>query len=342
MDEILFDAIGAVGRVTLNRPKALNALTLAMTRQLDARLIDWAADDRIAAVVVEGAGDRAFCAGGDIRALYASMTTPGDRFSATFYRAEYTLNHRIHAYPKPYIALIDGVVMGGGVGISVHGSHRVVTENVLFAMPETGIGLFPDVGATHFLPRMPGALGMYLGLTGARLRAADVMYAGIGTHYVPRERLSELVDALLARPVDDCLAGLAADAGEPPLAEHRAAIDRCFAGATSEAILAALEAEGTEWAEATRATLATKSPTSLKVTVRQLRAGAALDFAAAMRLEYRVSQRFCADHDFAVGIRSVVIDKDNAPQWWPASLADVTEADVDAHFQPPPDGELLL
>ncbi len=342
MDEILFDVVGAVGRVTLNRPKALNALTLAMTRQLDARLIDWAADDRIAAVVVEGAGDRAFCAGGDIRALYASMTTPGDRFSATFYREEYTLNHRIHAYPKPYIALIDGVVMGGGVGVSVHGSHRVVTENVLFAMPETGIGLFPDVGATHFLPRMPGALGMYLGLTGARLRAADVMYSGIGTHYVPRERLSELVDALLARPVDDCLAGLAADAGEPPLAEHRAAIDRCFAGATIEAILAALEAEGTEWAEATRATLATKSPTSLKVTVRQLRAGAALDFAAAMRLEYRLSQRFCADHDFAEGIRSVVIDKDNAPQWRPASLAAVTEADVDAHFQPPPDGELLL
>jgi enoyl-CoA hydratase len=189
---------------------------------------------------------------------------------------------------------------------------------------------------------MPGALGMYLGLTGARLRAADVMYAGIGTHYVPPERLSELVDALLARPVDDCLAGFAADAGEPPLAEHRAAIDRCFAGATIEAILAALEVEGTEWAEATRATLATKSPTSLKVTVRQLRAGAALDFAAAMRLEYRLSQRFCADHDFAEGIRSVVIDKDNAPQWRPASLADVTEADVDAHFQPPPDGELLL
>ncbi len=342
MDEILFDVVGAVGRVTLNRPKALNALTLAMTRQLDARLIDWAADDRIAAVVVEGAGDRAFCAGGDIRALYASITTPGDRFSATFYREEYTLNHRIHAYPKPYIALLDGVVMGGGVGVSVHGSHRVVTENVLFAMPETGIGLFPDVGATYFLPRIPGALGMYLGLTGARLRAADVIYAGVGTHYVPRERLSELVDALLARPVDDCLAGFAEDAGEPPLANHRDAIDRCFAGATIEAILAALEAEGTEWAEATRAMLATKSPTSLKVTVRQLRVGAALDFAAAMRLEYRLCQRFCAGHDFAEGIRSVVIDKDNAPQWRPANLADVSEADVDAHFQPPPDGDLVL
>ncbi len=330
MDEILFEVVGAVGRVTLNRPKALNALTLAMTRELDARLIDWAADERIAAVVVEGAGDRAFCAGGDIRALYASMTTPGDRFSATFYREEYTLNHRIHAYPKPYIALIDGVVMGGGVGVSVHGSHRVVTENVLFAMPETGIGLFPDVGATHFLPRIPGALGMYLGLTGARLRAADVMCAGVGTHFVPRARLGELVDALAACPVEDCLAGFAA------------AIDRCFAGATIEAIITALEAEGTEWAEATRATLAAKSPTSLKVTVRQLRAGAALDFAAAMRLEYRLCQRFCADHDFAEGIRSVVIDKDNAPRWRPASLAAVTEADVDAHFQAPPDGDLTL
>ena len=341
MDEILFDVVGAVGRVTLNRPKALNALTLGMTRELDARLIDWAADDRIAMVVVEGAGDRAFCAGGDIRALYTSLTTPGDRFSATFYREEYMLNHRIHAYPKPYVALIDGVVMGGGVGVSVHGSHRVVTENVLFAMPETGIGLFPDVGATHFLPRMPGALGMYLGLTGARLRAADVMYTGVGTHYVPQARLSELVEALLTGPLDDCLADFTEDAGAPPLAEHRA-IDRCFAGATIEAIIAALKAEGTEWAEAALATLATKSPTSLKVTVRQLGEGAALDFPAAMRLEYRLSQRFCAGHDFAEGIRSVVIDKDNAPQWQPANLADLTEADVDTHFQSPPDGDLVL
>ena len=348
--DIRFEVTGAIGRVTLDRPKALNALTLDMTRRLDARLVEWAGDGRIGAVVIEGAGDRAFCAGGDVRALYESMRRPGDSLTADFYREEYTLNHRIFAFPKPYVALIDGVVMGGGVGVSVHGSHRAVTENVLFAMPETGIGLFPDVGGTHFLSRMAGELGMYLGLTGARLGAADAMYCGVGTHSVPRARLAGLVEALAetdfsgdaGRAADDTLVRFAADPGAPPLAGHRAAIDRCFAGDSVEEILGALEAEGGEWAANTLATLAAKSPTSLKVTHRQLREGRALDFAQAMRMEFRLSQHFCAAHDFAEGIRAAVIDKDNAPRWRPGELAAVGPADVERYFAPPAGGDLLL
>ena len=348
--DILFEVAGAVGRVTLNRPKALNALTLEMTRRLDARLIEWSADGRIGAVVIEGAGGRAFCAGGDVRALYQAMGRAGDPLPVEFYRDEYTLNHRVFAFPKPYIALIDAVVMGGGVGVSVHGSHRVATENVLFAMPETGIGLFPDVGGTHFLSRLPGALGMYLGLTGARLGAADALYCGVATHHVPRAQLGNLAAALAAAPFDGdardaasaVIARYAADPGPPPLADHRAAIDRCFAAGSVEEIVEALATEGGAWAGKTLAALATKSPTSLKVTHRQLRAGAKLDFAAAMRLEYRLSQRFCAGHDFAEGVRAAVIDKDNAPKWRPDRLDAVTAEDVDAYFAPLGENDLSL
>ena len=343
MDDILFDIDGAAGRVTLNRPGALNALTLDMARRLDARLIDWARDDRIACVVIEGAGGRAFCAGGDVRDLYDAMGRPDDPLIAAFYRDEYTLNHRIHVYAKPYVALIDGVVMGGGVGVSIHGSHRVVSENALFAMPETGIGLFPDVGGTWFLPRMAGEVGLYLGLTGARLRAADALYCGVATHYIPRQRLAEVATRLgEGGDPDGVLAEFADDPGEPPLAEHRAAIDRCFAGDSVEAIIAALEAEGGDWADRTLAVLAAKSPTSLKVAMRQIRHGAGLDFAAAMRLEYRLAQRFCAAHDFREGVRAVIIEKDQSPDWQPATLAEVSDARIDAYFAPLADGDLLL
>ena len=349
MDDVLFEEIGAVGRVTLNRPKALNALTLGMARALDARLAAWAAGEAVRAVVIEGAGERVFCAGGDVRALYDSMLA-GDRYAAEFYRDEYVLDHRIFTLSMPYVALIDGVVMGGGVGVSVHGSHRVVSEHALFAMPETGIGLFPDVGGSHFLPRLPGALGMYLALTGARLRTADALYCGVATHHVPRVRLGALIDALghadLAgdahAAIDAVLAEFAEDAGNAPLAAHREAIDRCFSAPSVEDIVAWLGDDGGEWATKTLATLGTKSPVSLKVTHRQLREGAKLGFADAMRMEYRLSQRFCAGHDFREGVRAVVIDKDNAPRWRPAALADVSDADVDAYFAPLGDRELQL
>lgn len=348
--DILFEDTGALGRITLNRPGVLNALTLEMARRLDARLVEWGADGRIGAVVIEGAGGRAFCAGGDIRALYEAMGRPGDPLPVEFYRDEYVLNHRVFSFPKPYIALIDGVVMGGGVGVSVHGSHRVATENLLFAMPETGIGLFPDVGGTYFLSRMPGGLGMYLALVGARLGAADALYCGVATHHVPRERLADLAAALAATPfggdargaASAAIARFAADPGPPPLADHRAEIDRCFAAGSVEEIIAALAADGGEWAKATLAVIETKSPTSLKVTHRQLREGARLDFAAAMRLEYRLSQRFCAGHDFAEGVRAAVIDKDAAPKWRPDRLEEVTPAAVDAYFAPLAGGDLVL
>ena len=336
MDDIVFSIDGDAGRVILNRPQALNALTLDMARRLDARLQEWADDDRVQRVVVEGAGDRAFCAGGDVRDLYEAMARPGDPLIAAFYRDEYTLNHRIKTYGKPYVALIDGVVMGGGVGVSIHGSHRVVAENTLFAMPETGIGLFPDVGGTWFLPRMPGEIGLYLGLTGTRLRAADALYCGVATHYIPRARL-----AGMAASADE-LDQRAEDPGEPPLAGLRDSIDRCFSGDSVDAVVEALRAEGGDWADKTLAVLATKSPTSLKVAFRQIREGASLDFTDAMGLEYRLAQRFCAAHDFREGVRAVVIDKDQKPQWQPADLAAVSEADVDAYFAPLEGGDLLL
>ena len=347
--EILYERRGAVALVTLNRPKALNALTTAMCRELDARLAAWAGDPEVAAVIVKGAGERAFCAGGDVVVIYNSGR--GDRVAAAdFFQAEYRLDRRIFHYPKPYIALIDGIVMGGGVGVSVHGSHRVATGRTLFAMPETGIGLFPDVGGSHFLPRLPGALGLYLGLTGQRLKAADCLYSGIATHYLESARLPGLAEALAAAGwsgdaeavADRVIAGLAGDPGPAPLAEHRAAIDRCFSRDSVEAVLAALEAEGGDWAAATRATLLRRSPTSLKLTFRQLQEGARLGFDEAMTMEYRLSQACVAGHDFLEGVRAAVIDKDRAPKWRPAGLAEVTDEMVAAHFAPLGERDLVF
>ena len=268
--------------MTLNRPKALNALTQPMVLGLDARLKEWAEDPSVAAVVVRGAarddGRVPFCAGGDIRLLYGEQDDPDRHFATVFYAQEYRLNTFIFRYPKPYVALIDGVVMGGGVGISIHGSHRVMTERALFAMPETGIGLFPDVGATYFLPRLTGKAGLYLGLTGARIGAADSLYLGLVTHVVASDALQALDETLLAADfgsdahaaIDRLLANCAADPGPASLAARQAEIDRCFAAGSVEEIVANLEAEGSDWAAETLATLRQKSPTSLKVSFKQL------------------------------------------------------------------------
>ena len=335
--EVILEERGRLGVITLNKPQALNALSLAMIEAMEPQLHAWAADDAISAVVIQGAGDRAFCAGGDIRDLYGKR---GTDYGATYYRAEYTQNVTIFNYPKPYIALMDGVVMGGGVGVSIHGSHRVVTERTLFAMPETGIGLFPDIGASWFLPRCPGEIGMYLGLTGYRMRAADCLYAGIGDVYVPSENLEAAIGALANTPpeadvISAVLSQFSADPGPNKLAEHRAAIDRCFSATTVEAILARLAGEGTVWATETAETIATKSPTSLKVSFRQLRTGPALErFEDAMQMEYRMADRCYRGHDLFEGIRAVVIDKDGAPNWVPPDLAGVSENDVDEYFAP--------
>ncbi len=337
--DIQFDVRGRAGFVTLNRPQALNALTLPMIEAMDAQLAAWATDPGVELAVVRGVGERAFCAGGDVRAIWQAGKD-GDPLTRDFFRAEYSLNRRIKVFPKPYVALIDGIAMGGGVGVSVHGSHRVATERTLIAMPETRIGLFPDVGASQFLPRLAGKLGLYLGLTGARLKAADARHAGIATHYIESARLPD-VEAALADG-DVTLTGLTGDPGPAPLAEHRAAIDRCFAGVTVEGIIEALEDEGGDWAETALKALRTASPTSLKITIEALRRGARLDFDASMSMEFRLSQACLARHDSYEGIRAAVIDKDNTPRWQPADLADVSAELVAAHFAPLPGGDLTF
>jgi enoyl-CoA hydratase len=352
-EDILFGREGGVATVTLNRPQALNAFTLDMYRRFDPMLRAWADDPDIRAVLIRGAGERAFCAGGDVRAIYeAGRGLLGDRaLTSTFFREEYELIRRIHRYPKPYVAILDGITMGGGAGVSVNGAYRVATERTMLAMPETGIGLFPDVGATRFLNLCPGQIGRYLGLTGARVGAADSLYCGFATHFVPRERLPALVATLAQMDdpkggVEQILAGRAAEPGPAPIAARQAAIDRCFAGAAVEAILDALEREAAgggpdaEWAAETRAGLLTKSPISLKITLRQLIVGRGFDIEDALSLEYRLTQHVMAGHDFYEGVRAVLVDKDQQPRWDPPTLALVDQAMVEAYFAPLGDGEL--
>jgi enoyl-CoA hydratase len=358
-EDILFGQEGAVATVLLNRPRALNAFTLAMYRSFDPMLRAWEADPAIRAVLVRGAGERAFCAGGDVRAVYeAGRGISGARdLTSIFFWEEYELIRRVHRHPKPYLAIIDGITMGGGAGVSANGAYRIATEKTVLAMPETGIGLFPDVGATRFLNLCPGHVGRYLGLTGARLGPADALYCGFATHFVPRERVPELVAALAGTAwrdgaeraqLDELLASFQADPGEPPLATRRAAIDRCFAAETVEAILDALAGEAgsggpdSEWAAETRAGLTTKSPTSLKVTLRQLTLGRGCDLEQALILEYRLTQHFMEGHDFYEGVRAVVVDKDQNPRWRPATLAEVGDAMVEGYFAPLGDQELTF
>jgi enoyl-CoA hydratase len=356
-NEILLDRQGGLASLTINRPRALNALTLENYRRFAPALAAWGGDPTVRAVVVRGAGGRAFCAGGDVRAVYeAGRGIAGDpSLTAVFFREEYRLIREIHRFPKPYIAIADGITMGGGAGISVNGAYRIATERTLFAMPETGIGLFPDVGATRFLNRCPGRIGWYLGLTGARLRAADVLYCGFATHFVAQDRIAALSQALAetawqsGREFDQVgalLAEFATDPGPPPLAALRPAIDDCFSASKIESILAALAAAGggaaAGWAAATHADLLTKSPTSLKVTLRQLDDGCQFDLDQALVLEYRLTQHFMAAHDFYEGVRALLIVKDQKPRWQPATLADVDDATIDAYFASLGERELQL
>jgi enoyl-CoA hydratase len=333
--------VGGLGRITLDRPSALNALTLGMVTAMLEALAAWRDDPRVKAVLVDAAGDRAFCAGGDIRMLYESGGA-GDGRAESFWREEYRLNQLIKRYPKPYVALIDGVTMGGGMGLSVHGGFRVAGDRTLAAMPETGIGFYPDVGGTWFLPRLPGETGTFMALTGARLKAADALALGIATHYVPSGRREDLVTALEAADLDDdggaieaTLAAFEADPGEAPLTPHRDAIDLLFEGDRVEGIVARLEAEGGDWAGAQLRTLATKSPTALKRTLRAIREGSKLEIEEALERELGFSLA-CLEKgsDFFEGVRAVIVDKDNAPKWSPARLEDVTEAALDDFFAP--------
>jgi enoyl-CoA hydratase len=338
--EILFERRGAAGLVTLNRPQALNAVTLAMMRALARQLEEWRHDPAVTRIVVTAAGGKAFSAGGDIRALYDAGTGGHYDDMLAFYGEEYVLNSVIKHYPKPYVSLIDGIVMGGGVGLSVHGSHRVAGDRFLFAMPEVSIGFFPDVGATWFLPRLPGELGAYCALTGERLGAADSVMATIATHRVASARFADLADALCGDvSVDATLAAFADPPGEAKLAPRRSAVDRLFQGGRVEGILAALDAEtgaDADFAKAAAATIRAKSPTSLKLALAQVRAGAKLTFDACMNTEFRIVSRVIHGHDFYEGVRAVIVDKDNAPRWKPSSLAEVMDAEIDRHFAPLP------
>ncbi|MFD4575381.1 enoyl-CoA hydratase/isomerase family protein [Streptomyces sp. NPDC058417] len=340
---VLLSTTGRTARIVLNRPRALNALDHAMVRRIDAALAAWEHDPAVEAVVISGAGERGLCAGGDIRAIHDDARDGDGSAAAAFWRDEYHLNARIARYPKPYVALMDGFVMGGGVGVSAHGSVRVVTERSVVAMPETGIGFVPDVGGTHLLALAPGELGTYLALTGAYLDAGDALLTGLADHYVPSDALGALTDDLAALPVRDALARHVRPAPDGELARDREWIDACFAADTVEEIMRRLLAHGGPAAKETAETLLTKSPTSLKVTLAALRRARRLGpLERVLDQEYRVSCAALATHDLVEGIRAQVVDKDRDPHWSPATLAEVTDADVARFFAPLGDRELGL
>jgi enoyl-CoA hydratase len=344
--EIICERRGAAGVVILNRPKALNALSLGMVRELAKALDAWEHDPQVARVVVLSSSEKAFCAGGDIRTLHDLGRAGRHNEMLAFWAEEYVVNARIQSYAKPYISLIDGIVMGGGVGISLHGSHRVAGDRYLFAMPEVGIGFFPDVGATYALPRLPGAAGIYLALTGDRVGAADALALGLATHAVPSARMAEFADALTGRgALDDILAGFVADPGPARLAPERTTIAACFGAPDLAAIRAALgkaAAGGDAFADKALRTLAVKSPTSIAIAFEQMRRGAGLDFSEAMRTEFRIVSRIARSDEFYEGVRAVVIDKDNAPRWLPATLDEIEPATIEAYFAPLGADELVL
>jgi len=337
--DVLTRIEGAVGRITLNRPRALHALNLVMCEAMIRALLDWRDDPAVVSVLIDHSGERGFCAGGDIRMIAESGAGDGSEARA-FFRTEYRLNHLMFDYPKPITAIVDGIVMGGGVGISEPADVRIATERTTYAMPETGIGLFPDVGGGWFLSRLPGQTGVWLALTGARLKAADTVALGIHTHFVESGQVIDLVESIGYNPHAPEVEARAW-AGDPgPATINREAIDRLFAHDTMEEIFAALEGDGSDWALAQLATLRTKSPQSMKVSLRQLRTGATLaSFAETMAMEYRLGGRIVSTPDFQEGVRAVVIDKDNAPKWSPATLDGVVEADLDALFAPLPEDQ---
>jgi enoyl-CoA hydratase len=322
---------GRIGRILLNRPKALNAIDLPMIRACSRALKEWRDDPHAHAVVIEGAGDRAFCAGGDIRALRQYELDGEHHRAEAFFREEYDLNLAIATYPKPYVALIDGICMGGGIGVSVHAPYRVASEHAAFAMPETAIGFFPDIGATFFLPRLPGEIGTYLGLTGARMQGVDAVYAGLATHFTLRAELPALSRAL----AEDGPAALGLHVAPLPaftLAPHRAAIDHCFGADSVLGIVQRLESVGDVWAAKTIDTLRTVSPSALCWTLAALRRGAALTLPQCQAAELALTRTTMRHPDFAEGVRAMVVDKDRKPRWEPARIEDVDPAAIAGMF----------
>ncbi len=322
---------GRIGHLLLNRPKALNALDLDMVRRMRAALDNWRDDPGVQAVVVEGAGGRAYSAGGDVISVRAAAMAGDPEPIESFFSEEYALNAAIAEYPKPYISLVDGFCMGGGIGLSVHGRMVITTANSLFAMPETIIALFPDVGGSYALPRMPGQLGLYLGLTGLRLNGADAVHAGLATHLVAKDDLPALREAL-ARDGAACVAGFAQALPAFSLALQRDTIDRCFGAGSVPAIFAALAAEGTDWAAATLKELRAVSPLSVFWSFEILRRGAGMSLRAALHEELKLTRKVAFHPEFHEGVRSALVDRDRTPQWNPARVEDVDPAAVAAMF----------
>lgn len=339
LPEVLVRREGRAGRITLNRPKAMNALTMGMVREMTTALESWRTDPEVGFILLDGAGERGLCAGGDIRALVTSGKAK-DGEAEAFWREEYRLNAMISGYRKPYVALMDGVVMGGGIGVSSHGSVRVVTDRTLIAMPEVGIGLIPDVGATWLLSRPAGEVGMWLALTGARIHGADAIYAGLADSLVPAESLPALTAALCEDGVSDPAAVVAKfSLRQPaaPLAERRKDIDVLLARPSVDDIVAYARGTGGATAEEFLKAIADKSPTSMKLTFEALRRGrASRNLEACLETEYRIVTRILDGEDFYEGVRAAVIDKDRNPRWSPVTLDDVTAATVARHFEPLP------
>ncbi len=333
-----YERRGAAGFIVLDRPKALNALTLAMVRVIDEALDSFERDDRVAHVVIASAGGRAFCAGGDIRLIYQQGKAGDHAAQLAFWREEYQLNRRIKRFSKPYVALIDGIVMGGGVGLCAHGSHRVASELCVFAMPEVGIGFFPDVGATFALPRLPHRIGAYLAATGLRAEAGDVVALGVAQRFVPSASFAELARALEGRgPLDEILAGFAGPPPAPKIMAEAAHIEAWFARLDRQAILGALAGaaeSGSSFARSALAAMQEKSPTSQAIALRQMELGADLSFEEAMRVEFRIVSRICRGHDLYEGVRATIIDKDQSPQWRPRPDEALDERAIAAYFDP--------
>ena len=331
-----------VGHISLNRPKAIHALTTEMCVAMADALTEWASHDGIAAVMIDHAEGRGFCAGGDINLLRNSALNDDGESGRAFFHDEYRLNHQMFEYEKPIVAFMDGITMGGGVGIAMPCKYRVATENTRFAMPETGIGLFPDVGGGWYLSRLPGRIGQFLALTGARLDGAECHAVGLATHYIASENLARVKAAIIDDPAN--IQAILDEASETPpearILANRENIDRLFAGRTLEEILAALEADDSDWAAKELKTLRAKSPQSCKVALRQLADSLTLgSFADEMRMEYRIGSRVLVSHDFAEGVRAVIVDKTGDPQWTPATPQGVTDEQIEAIFAALPEGE---
>ena len=342
IDEVHLHTHGRAGHISLARPKALHALTQGMCEAMSEALLRWRDDPAIEAVMIDHAEGRGFCAGGDVALVRRSALEDGGAAGRAFFFAEYRLNHLLFTYPKPIAAFMDGVTMGGGVGISQPAQYRVATENTLFAMPEGAIGLFPDVGAGWYLPRLRGRTGAFMALTGARLGGAECLWAGLATHYLPSERLTEAKARIVRAPGETAaiLDELSVEPLPARIAGNAGRIDRLFASDNLEEIIAALESDPSEWAGKELKAVVTKCPTSAKVALREFAEGAGRDdFAEEMRAEYRLAARMMMRPDFAEGVRAVLIDKDNAPRWNPPVPAGVTPDMLDEIFAPLPEGE---